>query len=250
MSQVKLICSYDGTKYLGWQKTKMGKSIEETLEKTLSQILDEKIALQAASRTDAGVHSIGQVVSFYTPKSLDLAKLQKGLNSLLPKDISISHAETVPESFHPTLDSLGKEYHYDICFGKVQAPFYRAYSWHFFYPLDFEKMRSASKHLIGTHDFSAFCNQRIRLRENKIRTIFSIDMILISEDRLQIRIRGNSFLYKMVRNIVGTLLYIGSGKLEEGCIPDLLLKKDRKLAGMTAPAHGLFLKEVFYPNHL
>jgi tRNA pseudouridine38-40 synthase len=239
---IKLILAYEGTHYLGWQKTTMGPSIEKELEKVLAQILRHPVDLQAASRTDAGVHAEGQVVNFFTEVKVALEKLHKSLNSLLPNDISVLKIEEAPEAFHPTLESQGKEYHYSICLGATQLPFYRNFSWHFIYPINIEEMKKAALHLKGQHDFSAFTNER---QENNMREIF--DIIIESFDsRLKIRVSGNNFLYKMVRNIVGTLLYVGCGKLSAQEIPVILKSKDRTLAGVTAPALGLVLKEVFY----
>ncbi len=181
-------------------------------------------------------------MNFFTEKEMPLDKLQKGLNSILPNDISVLQIETVPESFHPTLQNCGKEYHYSVCFGPTQLPFYRNFSWHFSYPVNIEEMKKAALHLQGQHDFSAFTNER---QENNIREIFDIQ-IEEFESRLKIRVSGNNFLYKMVRNIVGTLLYVGCGKLSAEEIPAILNSKDRTLAGVTAPALGLVLKEVFY----
>ena len=239
---IKLILAYEGTRYLGWQKTISGPSIEEELEKAVTQILRHPVNLQAASRTDAGVHAEGQVVNFFTERDMPLDKLQKGLNSLLPCDISVLQIEEAPESFHPTLQNCGKEYHYFVCLGSTQLPFHRNFSWHFSYPVNIEEMNKAAKHLIGRHDFSALTNER---QEDNVREIFEIG-IEVLDSRLKIRVSGNNFLYKMVRNIVGTLLYVGCGKLSAEEIPAILNSKDRTLAGVTAPALGLVLKEVFY----
>jgi tRNA pseudouridine38-40 synthase len=239
---IKLILAYEGTHYLGWQKTAMGPSIEEELEKAVTQILQHPVRLQAASRTDAGVHAEGQVVNFFTESEMPLDKLQKGLNGILPNDISVLKMETASEDFHPTLGSQGKEYHYSVCLGSTQLPFYRNFSWHFTQPVDVEAMKRAALYLIGSHDFSAFTNER---QENNVREIFDITIESL-DNRIKIRVAGNNFLYKMVRNIVGTLLYVGCGKLTSEEIPAILKSKDRTLAGVTAPAIGLVLKEVFY----
>jgi len=239
---IKLILAYEGTHYLGWQKTAMGPSIEEELEKAVTQILQHPVRLQAASRTDAGVHAEGQVVNFFTESEMPLDKLQKGLNGILPNDISVLKMEKAHEDFHPTLESCGKEYHYSVCLGPTQLPFYRNFSWHFTHPVIVEAMKRAALHLIGSHDFSAFTNER---QENNVREIFDITIESL-DNRIKIRVAGNNFLYKMVRNIVGTLLYVGCGKLTSEEIPAILKSKDRTLAGVTAPAIGLVLKEVFY----
>ncbi len=239
---IKLILAYEGTRYLGWQKTIAGPSIEEELENAVAQILQHPVNLQAASRTDAGVHAEGQVVNFFTEREMPLDKLQKGLNSILPSDISVLQIEEAQESFHPTLQNCGKEYHYFVCLGSTQLPFYRNFSWHFSYPVNIKEMKKAALHLTGKHDFSAFTNEK---QENNIREIFDIE-IEAFDNRLKIRVSGNNFLYKMVRNIVGTLIYVGCNKLSAEEIPTILNSKDRTLAGVTAPALGLVLKEVFY----
>lgn len=221
----------------------MGPSIEESLEKALFQIYHIPIELQAASRTDAGVHAEGQVVNFRLQTPPDLYKLQKGLNALLPKDIAVRDLALATENFHPTLDASSKEYRYFICNDFVQLPFHRKFSWRFPYPLDLEAMQRAIRHLLGEHDFSAFSNLRV---ENGVRILSAIEIIPLPERRLCFSIKGNHFLYKMVRNLVGTLVYVGCGKLLPEDLPAILKSKDRKRAGVTAPAHGLILSHVFY----
>jgi tRNA pseudouridine38-40 synthase len=244
----KLLVAYDGTNYFGWQKTKSGPSIEEALEKALEQILQEKISLQAASRTDRGVHAIGQVVDFHSAKPItDYSKFLIGANALLPPDIAVIQAEEAPPGFHPTLNVETKTYEYAICYGKVQLPQHRLYSWHFHYPLNIEMMQKSASKLEGTHDFSAFCNQKNNEEyDNHIRSILSISIDPIGEERLVIRVTGNHFLYKMVRNIVGTLAYVGCGKLIPEDVERILSLHDRTLAGMTAPAEGLTLSHITY----
>jgi tRNA pseudouridine38-40 synthase len=240
---LKLTIAYEGTCYLGWQKTAMGLSIEEELEKAAAQILQHDIALQAASRTDAGVHAEGQVVNFFTDSSLPLERLHKSLNGLLPEDITVLQIEEAPASFHPTLDSRGKEYHYFVCNGPAQLPFHRKFSWYFGYPLNLENMEKAAQLLLGKHDFSAFTNER---QNDNVREVYKIGIEPLMDDRIKIRVSGNNFLYKMVRNIVGTLLYVGCGKISWEAIPAILTNRDRTQAGVTAPAQGLHLKEVWY----
>ncbi|MBS0616186.1 MAG: tRNA pseudouridine(38-40) synthase TruA [Verrucomicrobia bacterium] len=238
-----LTIAYDGTDYLGWQKTKEGPSIEAELQHTLEQILQHPVSLQAASRTDAGVHAEAQVVNFFTPHAKDLDRLQKSLNGLLSPAISVTDIAEMPTAFHPTLDCSGKEYHYHLCLGSFQLPQYRHYSWHYPYPLDVGAMQKAAPFLQGYHDFSAFTCEP---QEDNHREVFSIEIEPISTHRLQIRVSGNRFLYKMVRSIVGTLVYVGCGKIEMQKLPSILASQDRKQAGVTAPAHGLTLKKVLY----
>lgn len=244
MKNIKGVISYIGTHYLGWQKTKTGPSIEESLERVLSQILQEPISLQAASRTDRGVHAEGQVINFFTQKdTLDLERLTLSVRQLLPKDITLLSLEIAPEPFHPTLDALGKEYHYYITPAEYQLPFLKDFAWHLWEPLEISLMQEACNHFLGTQDFAAFTNERA---EDTIRTLYDLEVKPLSSQLMLIRIRGNSFLYKMVRNIVGTLLYIGCGKIKLADLPCVFASGRRALAGVTAPAHGLFLKKVFY----
>jgi len=243
MRNLKMTIAYDGTDFLGWQKTKMGSSIEEELEKAASRILRSPAEFQAASRTDAGVHAQAQVVNFFSDSLIPFSRLQKSLNSLLPLGISVLSIEEAAPQFHPTLHCSGKEYHYSVCFSPSQLPFHRRFSWHFPYPLDIAQMQAAAPFLIGTHDFSAFANE---LKNDNVRQIDAITIDPLPNDRLVIRILGKSFLYKMARNIAGTLLYVGCGKIKKDDLPSILKSCDRKLAGVTAPAHGLSLQQVFY----
>lgn len=243
---LKMTIAYDGTSYLGWQKNNAGPSIEECLQAALQQILQEEIVLSAASRTDAGVHAKGQVVHFFTTSSLCLYKLQGSLNSLLDETISVLKLEEAPIQFHSTLNCVKKEYWYHVCFGKVQSPFFRRTSWHFPHFLEFDDMQEAARSLIGEHDFSAFCNQRPSWDRNVICDIKELSISPLSKDRARFIILGDHFLYKMVRNLVGTLVYIGCSKLAVNQVSNFLMSKDRTRIGMTAPAHGLLLKKVCY----
>ncbi len=247
MTNYKLIVSYRGTDYKGWQKTSLGNSIEGMLEQSTFQILRKQVRLQAASRTDAGVHAEGQVVNFLTDTPIsDMGRFLHGLNGTLPQDIRILSIETMPTHFHPTTDAIGKHYTYWICNHQVQLPFYRHLSWHFPYPLDIALMQEEAQHLLGTHDFSSFCNERALWTRNPVCTIDAINIFLLEANRLSISFKGDHFLYKMVRNLTGTLVYVGCGKIPPQTIPSILETKARALAGVTAPAHGLTLKEVFY----
>jgi tRNA pseudouridine38-40 synthase len=248
MINYKLIIAYDGRNFLGWQKTSMGPSIEEALQRVLEKILQHPVVLQAASRTDAGVHAKGQVVNFISERKFsNLIKLKNSLNNLLLEDIVVLHIEEKDPGFHPTLNCINKEYYYHICYGPTQMPHHRFYSWHYHYLLDIQKMRNAADYFLGTHDFSAFCNFRKNLSYSHYqRTIEELEIQTLETNRLCIRIKGPNFLYKMVRNIVGTLAFVGRGKIDPQEIPNIILSQNRVLAGMTAPAHGLFLNQVFY----
>lgn len=251
MQNIKLLVAYDGTRYLGWQKTSMGLSIEGSLQEAIEQVLQHPIALQAASRTDAGVHAVGQVVNFTTPRlDLDLNRLKISLNSLLSHDLVVLDVKKMDPHFHPTLACVSKEYRYYICYGSTQLPQHRFYSWHYHYNLNLDRMRQSARCFLGLHDFSAFCNAR--KNRNYIhyeRSIQELEILKLEGKRICIRIKGPNFLYKMVRNIVGTLAYVGNQKLHPDQIPEILRSQNRVLAGITAPAHGLFLQHVFYPDY-
>lgn len=232
----KAILTYDGTNYFGWQKTVSGPSIQEEVQKAIERISQEQVCPEAASRTDRGVHAEAQVIQFALKKEFEPRQLARGLNAVLPSDIRIK--EICFCNFHPTLDAISKEYHYHLTLGPVQDPTRRLYTWHIHTPLDLEKIEKASAYLIGNHDFTSFANEE---EKDPVCTVESIEF---KEGRFQIK--GNRFLYKMVRNIVGTLVYVGAGKILADQIPSILNAKDRKKAGITAPAHGLYLHQVFY----
>lgn len=251
MKNFALKLAYDGTAYLGWQATKKGPSIEEELKKALETILQCPIRLQATSRTDRGVHAWGQIANFMVEKiELLPAQIHRRLNRLLPQAISVLELWEAPSNFHPTLDCQGKEYHYFICNTPIQLPQYRLYSWHCHHDLDLGLMKEAASLLIGEHDFSAFCNVKKNANySTMIRKLTKIELVSFSSQRLNIQIAGNHFLYKMVRNLVGTIVYIGNRKLPLNTLQTILTSKDRTLAGVTAPAHGLFLQKVFYTEN-
>lgn len=248
MKNIKLTIAYEGTHYLGWQKTNVGKSIEGCLEEALERLLQSRVKLQAASRTDAGVHATGQIINFFCAREdLDLRRLSHGLNALLPSDIRVLAVEIEKDNFHPTLDCTHKEYHYRLCYAKAQYPHERHTAWHLPFPLDVEAMEKAAQYFVGTHDFHTFCNQIKNLKyKTTVRTIHSIRFFHSSEEHITLSITGNNFLYKMVRNIAGTLAYVGAKKLPLEDIPLLLTSKDRTKAAVTAPAHGLTLHKLYY----
>jgi tRNA pseudouridine38-40 synthase len=248
INNIKLTLAYDGSRYYGWQKTVDGPNIETTLQTALEKMLQHPIPLQAASRTDRGVHASGQVANFLTSKEIDnFDQFVIRLNSLLPKDIVALSAEKASPTFHPTLEATGKEYRYFVCLGPIQLPVYRNYSWHVYRSLNIDKIRDVLPLMLGTHNFASFCNAKTKSRyKNLTRNIQSLTLDEIEGCRLCFHISGNHFLYKMVRNMIGTLIDIGCGKLSPDAIADILVKEDRCLAGMTAPSHGLFLHQVFY----
>lgn len=250
---VVLRIAYDGSRFVGWQKTNLDPhrfpSIEYELERALERIVQHKVQLEAASRTDRGVHAEGQCVSFLLHKPhCDLQALIYSLNALLPKDIRVLDAESIGDpSFHVTLSARSKEYHYRIAYGRTLLPLLRHTHWHFPYPLDTAKMSQAARAFIGTHDFASFRNRRKdQDPEDTIRELYAIDILQERHDTLLICMHGANFLYKMARNIAGTLAYIGAGKMSEDSVEKLLLTRSRVDAAMTAPSHGLVLHKVFY----
>jgi tRNA pseudouridine38-40 synthase len=249
MRNILLILSYLGTPFAGWQKTKQASSIEEMLEIALKRILKQDlIKLQAASRTDAGVHAHAQVAHFYTENPIDLSLLRRALNGTLPKEISVLHLREVPLEFHPTLGALKKEYRYQICNAPIQLPFHRHTSWHVPQPLDLDALQRAAQILLGTHDFSAFCNERKLWDRDPVCHLEEISLSLLSQHRFSLSVIGDHFLYKMMRNIVGTLIYVARGKLRESDLVPILQSKQRARAGITAPAHGLCLHRIYYKD--
>jgi tRNA pseudouridine38-40 synthase len=248
MRNIVLTLSYLGGRFAGWQKTPHGDSIQEALENALLRILREKPLLEAASRTDAGVHAQGQIVHFFTGHSIDLQLLKRALNGTLPKEISVLAIQELPQDFHSTLNSVKKEYRYQICNGPVQLPFHKDISWHVPLILDVGAMRDSVRHLLGIHDFSAFCNDRASYDRDPVCHLEEISLTLLPQGRLIFTIVGNRFLYKMVRNIVGTLVHVGRGKLSAEQLPQILQSKQRSNAGVTAPAHGLCLHRVYYKD--
>jgi len=236
---------YDGTAYCGWQRQENGLSIQQVLEEAIQLVTGEKVSVIGSGRTDAGVHALNQVAHFKSNSSLPLDNIYRGLNSVLPKDIVIKEMKEVPEDFHALRDVKSKVYVYKICNQRLRPAIGRNYFWHVRYPLNMEFMREATKYIIGTHDFSAFCAANTQVKD-RVRTILDIDIKKNEEGIIEVNVVAHGFLKYMVRNIVGTLVEIGRGKWEPEEMKAILESKDRKIAGATAPAYALFLKEVKY----
>lgn len=248
----KLTISYDGTNYCGWQKQSNAISIQEEIEKRLSIILTSNIVVHGAGRTDAGVHAIGMTAHFKTERNLPPTTLANSLNSMLPLDIRIVECEEQEMDFHARYNATGKIYCYYICTGKVQPPTQRLYSVHWPHDLNIEVMKQCLETITGTHDFSSF--ESTGSRDKAITTgrgaIRTITHTLLTHDKnsLQITIEGDGFLRHMVRNIIGTLLDAGRGRITSEGFKAIFEGKDRSVAGAKAPAHGLFLNRVYYNN--
>ena len=244
MRRIKLTIAYDGTNYCGWQVQPNGITIEEVLNKALKKLTSEDILVIGASRTDSGVHAMGNVAVFDTETTIPPEKIAVALNQRLPEDIVIVKSEEVAADFHPRYCDCSKTYEYHILNTRVPVPTKRLTDYFVSYVLDIEKMRKAASYLVGEHDFVSFCNVRTDV-ESTVRTITALD-ILTNGNEITIRITGNGFLYNMVRIIVGTLIRVGRGFYEPEKVKEILEAKDRKAAGVTAPAHGLMLVEIKY----
>ncbi len=237
--RVRLTVAYDGTNYHGWQQQKNGITIESELNRCLSDLLKEPIEVIGASRTDAGVHALGNIAVFDTANRMPADKISYALNQRLPEDIRIQKSEEVPADFHPRHCESRKTYEYRIYRGTFPLPTKRLYSLFTYSKLDIMRMQEASAYLEGEHDFKSFCQTGAQV-ESTVRTLYTVDVEEQNED-LVIRVCGNGFLYNMVRIIVGTLMEIGQGKRDPLDIYTILEAKDRAAAGPTAPAHGLTL---------
>ena len=237
--RVRLTVAYDGTAYHGWQVQPGVVTIESKLNECLSDLLKEEIQVIGASRTDSGVHALGNIAVFDTEACMPAEKMSYALNQRLPEDIRIQRSEEVPFDWHPRHCESRKTYEYRIYRGEFPMPVKRLYALFTYHKLDVEKMQLAARYLEGEHDFKSFCQIGAQV-ESTVRTIYSVDIIEEGLD-LIIRVCGNGFLYNMVRIIVGTLLEVGREKRAPEDMQDILEKKDRSAAGPTAPAHGLTL---------
>lgn len=245
MINYKMVIAYDGSRYNGWQKQGNTKdTIQGKLEKVLEKLEGREVEVIGAGRTDAGVHALGQVANVKLESKINGETLLQYLNQYLPEDIAVLSVKEVPMRFHSRLNATEKTYLYRIYRSEIPNPFIRKYTVTITEELDIEKMRMAAELLIGEHDFKSFCSLK-KSKKSTIRTLYSITIEEIEEE-IRISVRGNGFLYHMVRIIVGTLLEVGTGKKKPEEIEQILEKGERQAAGKTAPAHGLFLKEVKY----
>lgn len=243
--RIKLVVAYDGTDYCGWQAQPNGLTVEEVLNRELSALLGEEIQVTGASRTDAGVHSLGNVAVFDTKTRIPPEKICYALNQRLPEDIVVqSSCETEPD-FHPRRCYSEKTYEYRILNRKLPLPTLRRYTYFYYRPLQVEKMRQAASYLIGEHDFKSFCSAKTTM-EDTVRVILSCAVEKTPEDVIVIRVKGTGFLYNMVRIIAGTLISVGTGELQPQDMKRILAAKDRSAAGPTAPACGLTMMGIEY----
>jgi len=241
----KITIEYDGACYHGWQRQKKDRTIQEEIEKAVLTITGQKVSLTGSGRTDAGVHAYAQVANFTCETRLGPEDLFGGLNSLTADDIVIRACEEVAESFHARYDAKSKTYVYKILNRPDPAAIGRQYTWHIRKKLNLDAMRKSSAHLIGSHDFKAFEGTGSP-RAHTTRSVFKASLAEGQDGCLEFEIEADGFLRFMVRNIVGTMVDVGLGKISPADFKGILESKDREQAGATAPAHGLFLKKVNY----
>ena len=247
MRRIRIVVAYDGTNYCGWQIQPNGITIEEILNRQISKLTGEDIRIIGASRTDSGVHALGNVAVFDTSARMPGEKISYALNQRLPEDIRIQMSKEVEPDFHPRYRNSRKTYEYRILNKKFPVPTKRLYSHFTYLPLDVEKMRKAGEYLLGEHDFKSFCGAGAQVKTTT-RTIYSCEVEKDGNDIITIRVTGNGFLYNMVRIIAGTLIRVGGGEMLPDEMPQILGRKDRTAAGPTAPAHGLTMMGIEYED--
>ena len=251
--RILLITAYDGTNYCGWQVQKNGETIEGVLNRELSRLFGAEIAVIGASRTDSGVHALGNVAVFDTEARMPADKVAYALNSRLPGDIRIQRSLEAPPDFHPRKTACVKTYEYRILNREFELPSERLNSYFFRRELDVERMKAACPYFLGEHDFKSFCSIHTQA-ETTVRTIYSLEVLEeelpdLGGRRIRIRVTGNGFLYNMVRILAGTLIQVGLGAYAPEDMEPMLMACDRQAAGPTAPAQGLTLIGMKYPEY-
>ncbi len=241
----KLVLEYDGSNYHGWQRQQGVLTIQEVLETRLEVMLGPPVKVRGSGRTDAGVHARGQVVNFYSRTKLHADAILRGLNSLLPPDIVVLVAHEVPDAFHARFSALRKTYEYLILNREIPSALDRRFAWHIRQPLSLPNMRRCLPMISGTHDFAAFMASGSSVKSTE-RCIYRTELETLNDHYLKFTFEANGFLRHMVRNLVGTLVEVGRGKRTPESFRDVLAGGDRRQAGMTAPAHGLYLVAVDY----
>jgi tRNA pseudouridine38-40 synthase len=246
--KLKLTIAYDGTAYAGWQLQKTGLTVQQRIEEAVAKIFPNATRLHSSSRTDTGVHALGMVAQVEIPDGefkMSASKAALAINAHLPQDIRIMAASRCSAKFDARFSAKGKQYRYFVWTGPAMNPLLRHSAWHVAKKLDIAAMRAAAKFFIGRHDFKSLAGTRDYEMSSTVRTLTRCD-IKRNGPLLTFMIEGDGFLYKMCRGIVGTLVQVGQGKIPAHAIKQILDKKDRRAAGMTAPAHGLVLWKVFY----
>jgi len=256
MRTFRLTLAYDGTRYAGWQSQTGQLTLQDTLEQAIQRITRETIRVVASGRTDAGVHALGQVVSFHSETQLTPDALRKGLNAELPHDMAVLEVSQAADDFHAIWRAVRKRYRYLLHDGPIRDAFARQYAWHLFKPLDAEAMHRAAQALVGRHDFKSFETSGSP-RGTSVRTVHELSVARLESPPhpvfpvtpgrlIAIEVEADGFLYNMVRSIVGTLIQVGQGRQAESWPAEVMAACDRRAAGRTAPANGLFLVRVDY----
>lgn len=244
MHNFKVMMSYDGTAYHGFQRQENAIAIQQIIEETIEKIIGEKVVIYGCSRTDTGVHANEYCFNFLHSNSITCNGIVRSLNALLPDDMGIMSCEEVDESFHARYNCKGKEYIYKIHNSSIKNPFLKDKAYRYSYPIDEKLLNDAAQVFVGTHDFKSFCSSGSS-STNTIRTIESFK-VSRENDLIVMLVKGDGFLYNMVRIMVGTLIFVNEGKISLNSIIDIINSKERKHAGKTAPAQGLYLNRVFY----
>ncbi|MCK5392605.1 MAG: tRNA pseudouridine(38-40) synthase TruA [Deltaproteobacteria bacterium] len=245
MRNIKIIVEYEGTNYYGWQKQPEGPTIQETIENALENITGENIFLFGSGRTDSGVHAWGQVANFKTESKIKAAELQMGLNSVLPKDITIKNAQEVGLDFHAQHSVKSKTYIYKVFNSPHPSALLRKRAWYIPHPLELDQMRQSAEHLIGEHDFKAFAQSGAEVKTT-VRTVLSVGIEQVNKDILEFNIEATGFLKRMVRLIVGTMVQVGKGRITPLDFSEILDSGEKTKYVYAAPAHGLYLENVRY----
>ncbi len=244
MRNIKLLISYDGKKYNGWQRqVSTDQTIQTKLEQLLSKMTGEEIEVHGSGRTDRGVHATGQVANFHTDTKMSVDEILEYMNTYLPQDIAVLEAKDASPRFHSRLNVIQKTYVYRVWNAPVRNVLERNYTYHVPEKLDIEAMREAASYLLGTNDYQSFCARK--MKKSSVRTIHAIDIDEIGNE-IRFTYRGSGFLYNMVRILTGTLIEVGKQQRAASSIPALIEAKERRLAGHTAPAHALCLSKVDY----
>jgi tRNA pseudouridine38-40 synthase len=247
MRTLRILVAYDGSGFAGWQRQEGFPSVQQSLEEAVARVTGETVTVHGAGRTDAGVHALAQVAHFRSSTAIPDDRLVRALNAHLPESVTVYRVATVPSGFHARFTACGKRYVYRMLATPLRPPLGRGLVAWIPYPLDAARMRAGAAHLVGRHDFASFASQGSRPRASTVRRIVRIHVVG-RRQRVDLFVQGDGFLYNMVRAIAGTLIEVGRGRLEPGSVREILAAKDRRLAGPTAPPHGLYLLRVLYPR--
>ncbi|MBC8534132.1 tRNA pseudouridine(38-40) synthase TruA [Yeguia hominis] len=245
MRNLLLMIGYDGAAYHGWQVQQNARAVQEVFQEALQNVLGERPDIKGCSRTDTGVHAREYGISFRTAHRIPCHRLVFALNRFLPPDMAVFSCREMPEDFHARYSCKGKEYVYEIWNSEIRSPFLEGRALHYRYPMDAALLQKAATCYLGKHDFTSFCTVDKRERRNMERTVTRAEVVR-SGEMVSFTVSADGFLYNMVRIMTGTLLRVAQGKISPEDLPQILAAKDRKAAGPTAPACGLYLNKVFY----